>query len=147
MKRINLVALLLCGCVLFSGFSAQAGDVTRSVMNESLTENPGYLSEEEVFEALAFTYNDSELLKSINSQKTLTPNDLSIEGFHAEDYSEYTNNQYGGMYLNDNGDLVICYKNSSDALTRMDKLNTENLGRLISPSKKNHRRVCINKEC
>lgn len=134
-KKI-LVVVLLCIFMMLSGFSAYVVTSNENIESEyNMGNGGGYLSEEEVFEALAFTYNDSKLLSAIDSSKVKTPSNFIIKEFHAEDYSKYTNNQYGGMYMEENGELVLCYRNGSDMLSKAMNNNEEFSGKLLNSSK------------
>jgi len=132
MKKFSFIAILLCVSMMFSGFSTQAATIKDSFGEDSLTSTEKYLTEEEVFEALAFTYGDSILAKAIDSQKTQAPNGFVIKEFHAENYSIYTNDDYAGMYLNNNGQLVICYRNDSKSAETMRANNEKASAKLLS---------------
>lgn len=137
MKNKKIFVLLLCIFMMLSGFSAYAVTSNGNIESEyNMGNGGGYLSEEEVFEALASTYNDSKLLSAIDSSKVKTPSNFIISEFHAEDYSKYTNNQYGGMYMEENGELVLCYINGSDMLSKAMNSNEEFSGKLLNSSNK-----------
>ncbi|MCL1914715.1 MAG: hypothetical protein FWG10_12780 [Eubacteriaceae bacterium] len=94
------------------------------------------MTQEQVFEAIAFTYGDPVLAKAIDAQKTQAPNGFVIEGFHAEDYSAYTNDDYAGMYLDGSGQLVICYRRGSKSAEAMRANNEKSSSRLSARSGK-----------
>jgi hypothetical protein len=117
----KLFAILLCVTLFMSGIGAYAADNKDNTNSEAFTEDHGYLTEEEVFAALAVTYGDSKLMEELEIKQYKAPNGFVIEGFHAGDYNEYMNNQYGGMFLNENGGLVLCYVNGTKALSVAEK--------------------------
>ena len=133
MRQKRNFILLLCIFVMICGLSIYWATEKRSIGSEHI--EPGdivgngvygvYLSEEEVFEALAFTHNDLELLSQIHASGD----------FHAEDYSKHTNDQYGGMYLDKDGNLVICYLNGSEMLSKAEISNEQYSGKLLDDSK------------
>jgi hypothetical protein len=107
------------------GLAASAAGERESKLPEAYTDEGGYLSEEEVFSAIAATYGDIKLLTRIKSAQSETPSGLVLEGFHAEDYNVYMDNEYGGMYLNENdrSELVLCYVAGSKSLAMMERMN------------------------
>lgn len=56
------------------------------------------------------------LQDKISTKERLSPSGATVDSFDAEDYSEYTNNDYGGMYVNDDDVLVICSVENSKTL-------------------------------
>lgn len=46
-----------------------------------------------------------------------------MESFDSKSYSNYTNNEYGGMYLDENGVLVLCYVEKSNTLKTVQNLS------------------------
>ncbi len=119
--------LLVTGTANFNVYAEESSKQYDKNANEE------FLSEEDVFEALAYTFSDQTLNKSINNQKVLSPSGTLIDSFDSESYSEYTNDEYGGMYLNDDGVLVLCYAEGSNALKVLRK-NSES--RLLSKRSK-----------
>lgn len=84
--------LLVTGTANFNVYAEESSKQYDKNANEE------FLSEEDVFEALAYTFSDQTLNKSINNQKVLSPSGTLIDSFDSESYSEYTNDEYGGMY-------------------------------------------------
>ena len=107
-----------------TNFSVYAEETSSKLEKQS---NEMFLTEEDVFEALSYTFNDQELKKSINSQKLASPSGALIDGFDANSYSEYTNDEYGGMYLNENGVLVLCYVSGSNTLKASQNISNNQL--------------------
>jgi hypothetical protein len=107
------------------GLTTSAAGERESRLPETSADDGGYLSEEEVFSALAAAYGDIKLLTRIKSAQSETPSGPVLEGFHAEDYNVYMDNEYGGMYLNehDRSELVLCYVAGSKSLAMMEKMN------------------------
>lgn len=136
MKKFSFVAILLCLSMLFSGFSTQVAISKDSFDSDNLSSAVKYLTEEEVFEALAFTYGDSVLAEAIDAQKTQAPNGFIIKEFHSENYSKYTNDDYAGMYLNDGGQLVICYRSGSKSAKTMQANNRKASAKLLTDTGK-----------
>ncbi len=126
MKNIKkFLSLLLTFLLLTTGainFNAYAYETLKQDKGNT---NNVFLSEEEVFEALAYTSSNQALKRSINSQKKLSPSGAIIDSFDAESYSKYTNDEYGGMYLNDDGILVLCYVSESNTLKSLQKFSDE----------------------
>ncbi len=116
-----MVLLLATGTVNFSVYAEEVSIQPKKNTSEV------FLSEETVFEALAYTFADQTLKKSIDSQKVLSPSGSFIDGFDADSYSKYTNDEYGGMYLNDDGVLVLCYVSGSDTLKLSQKISNKQL--------------------
>jgi len=127
-----ILSLILSMC-LFT-LSVYGRDINVIEIDDTNNKNHemGYLTEEQVFEAIAFTYDDFNLLYNIELGRVKTPRGFIIEGFHAEDYNKYTNYQYGGMYMDD-GVLIICYTEESDALNKAIINNEKNSGKLFNP--------------
>lgn len=126
MKKILsvfLAALLLT--LSPAEFTVYAKEISAENQNQS---SVGSLTEEEVFEALSYTFDDETMKNSINSQKELSPSGALVNSYNADSYSEYTDDEYGGMYLNNAGILVICYVNGSDTAKIMKKANNNKLG-------------------
>ncbi|MDR1158939.1 MAG: hypothetical protein LBK75_11685 [Oscillospiraceae bacterium] len=130
MKRV--MPVFLCLCVLVLGLVTSAVGEKGSMLPETYADDGGYLSEEEVFSALAAAYGDIKLLTRIKSAQSETPSGLVLEGFHAEDYNAYVDNEYGDMYLNENdrSELVLCYVAGSKSLAMMEKMNNSKFGTL-----------------
>ena len=112
-KRIMFLSLAIILILSSTYISTFASDSTEK--NNTHTKK-FYLTEEEVFEALAYTFDDLALKTAIASKVQASPTGIYTKSFNSENYSQYTNDQYGGMYIDDNGTLVICYVAGSDAL-------------------------------
>lgn len=121
----KFLSILMAVLLLFIGTSNFNVYAEESSKQHDKNANELYLLEEDVFEALAYTFSDQTLKKSINAQKVLSPSGVLIDSFDSESYSKYTNDEYGGMYLNDDGVLVLCYVSESDTL-KSTKRNNEN---------------------
>ncbi|MCL1914330.1 MAG: hypothetical protein FWG10_10775 [Eubacteriaceae bacterium] len=138
MKKIKLVAILLCVSMAISGIATQTATAKDSLSPDSLSQSQAekYLTQEQVLEAIAFTYGDRVLAEAIDSQKTKAPDGFVIDGFHVEDYSAYTNGDYAGMYLDSRGQLVICYRRGSKSAEGMRASNEKASSRLLDRSGK-----------
>lgn len=112
-KFISVLLALILVAINILGIGAFAKTPTK-IQNES---KYVYLSEEEVFEALAYTYQDQELQTAISSEKVVGPLGDAVDSFDSEAFSKFTNDEYGGMYIDNNGILVICFVDGSDKLT------------------------------
>lgn len=123
MKKIKLLSiftatLITATCAI--GLKAKATEFAQKVLKE------GYLTEEDVFAAIAYTFDDNLLKANIKSENKFSPSGALTKGFDAKSYSEYTGNDYGGMYLDENGTLVLCYVNESDTIKATKKAETKN---------------------
>lgn len=121
MKRMKPMVILTAVFVSAVSISATSSNIYATEKEAVLAEKEMvtkeiYLTEEEVFEALANTFDDQVLQKKIEAETDYSPSGAKIKSFDAEDYSEYTENEYGGMYLDDNGQLVVCYVTNSDTM-------------------------------
>lgn len=106
-----------------------------SQMNPSQEITDFVLTEEEVFEALAYTYDDVSLQKEITSLNKEISNGRKIYIFDSTAYFEFTDGQYGGLYIDENGNLVICYTDG-EIYNKMTALNARKSNRLsISQNK------------
>ena len=112
-KFLSILLTFLLIAIGTTNMNVYAENISTS---EAKNTNDIILSEEDVFEALAYTFGDQVLKKSIKAKKVLSPSGALIDSFDSESYSNYTNNEYGGMYLNDDGVLVICYVADSNTL-------------------------------
>ncbi len=101
-----------------------------SQMNSSQEITDFVLTEEEVFEALAYTYDDVSLKKEITSLNKEISNGRKIYIFDSTAYFEFTDGQYGGLYIDDNGNLVICYTDG-EIYNKMTALNARKSNRFI----------------
>ena len=124
MKKLNYylyftATLITATCAI--GLKAKATEFAQKVLKE------GYLTEEEdVFAAIAYTFDDNLLKANIKSENKFSPSGALTKGFDAKSYSEYTGNDYGGMYLDENGTLVLCYVNESDTIKATKKQKQKN---------------------
>ena len=110
LSLVSIVVILLSVHICISVFNVDA-----------VSEKQFYLSEQDVFEALSHTFDDNKLTNQILRQTVKSPSGATISSFNSEDFSRYTNNEYGGMYLDDDGTLVVCFVDNSDYLKRADK--------------------------
>lgn len=125
------VLLLVAGTANFGAYAEESSKQYDKKVNEE------FLLEEDVFEALAYTFCDQTLNKSINNHKVLSPSGTMIDSFDSESYSEYTNDEYGGMYLNDDGVLVLCYVAGSNTLKSSQRMSENILSSKLSKTLKN----------
>ncbi len=112
-KRImflSLAVILILSSTYISTFASDSTEKTNTHTKKF------YLTEEEVFESLAYTFDDYDLKTAIASNVQASPTGIYTKSFSSENYSQYTNDQYGGMYIDDDGTLVICYVEGSDTL-------------------------------
>ncbi len=133
-KFLSILLTFLLIAIGTTNMNVYAENISTS---EAKNTNDIILSEEDVFEALAYTFGDQVLKKSIKAKKVLSPSGALIDSFDSESYSNYTNNEYGGMYLNDDGVLVLCYVADSNTLKssqKISKIKSSKLGQtLINP--------------
>lgn len=116
MKINKIVAFLLS--VLFASISLFN-------VNAVMVSCNTYLSEQDVFEALSHTFDDDNLKTLIKQTTVFSPSGAMVKGFDSEDYSDYTNDEYGGMYLDDDGTLVLCFvENTTSLLKANTKANS-----------------------
>lgn len=119
-RNLSLIAMALVAAISVTNVSAASGSTVGEQkfadQNSQTAGNEIYLTEEDVFEALAYTFQDTTLQTKIASEEQLSPSGVSIQRFDAQSYSEYTDDEYGGMYLDENGQLVICYVNGSETM-------------------------------
>lgn len=127
MAKKFFIFLLTLSLVVSLPAYASAAAIETSASNT--TEKSLSLTEEDVFKALAYTYTDNKLMRAIEGQESI----LDGKAFHAADYAEYTNNTYGGMYVDENGTLVLCYLENSDVLKAMSA-KAEKIGGLKNVS-------------
>lgn len=123
MKKLKLLSifigtLITATCAI--GVNAETVEPAKKVTKE------GYLTEEDVFAAIAYTFDDNSLKANIKSENKFSPSGALTQGFDAKSYSEYTGNDYGGMYLDENGTLVLCYVSESDTIESTKKAATKN---------------------
>lgn len=107
---LSLTVILILSSTYISTFASDSTEKTNTHTKKF------YLTEEEVFEALAYTFDDHDLKAAIASNAQASPTGIYTKSFSSENYSQYTNDQYGGMYIDDDGTLVICYVDGSDTL-------------------------------
>ncbi len=132
MKKIKLLSiftatLITATCTI--GLNAEATEFAQKVTKER------YLTEEDVFAALAYTFDDNSLKSSIKSKNKFSPSGALTQGFDAKSYSEYTGNDYGGMYLDENGTLVLCYVDGSETIEFTEEAATRNMSKSFSALK------------
>lgn len=112
---VSVVVVLLSVHICVSVFNVDAASGQES-------NKRGYLTEQDVFEALSYTFDDNKLTNRILKQTTKSPSGVTISSFNSEDFSRYTNNEYGGMYLDDDGTLVVCFVDNSDYFKRVNEI-------------------------
>ncbi len=135
-RKSKFIALVLCIATVLGGISsAYAIEEQKDTGSKEIRNTSGYLTEGEVFAALAYTFDDVELSNATNNKKVYSPNGVPIKNFTAEDYSNFTDNSYGGMYLDKNGNLVLCYTEGSDMLKKVDASAKNSSNQLLNESK------------
>lgn len=125
-KKFRFLSMMLAAIITLTGFvnvGAFAAETKQSF--ETSSNNEVFLTEDDVFEALAYTYNDKALQDKIKSEVEYSPSGARIKSFDSEDYLKHTNNEYAGMYLNDDGILVICYVEDSQVLKSQKAINSK----------------------
>ena len=130
-KTWKLLALALSLLILASGISVYAADSNSAFEIKQQQEN-NYLTEEDIFAALASTYKNTTLQRSITLQ-------TSANGkitFTSENFSDYTNNEYGGMYVDTNGNLTLCFKENTANLKTISEKNAACGRKLLNEAKK-----------
>lgn len=130
MKKCKILSMIAAITIIAASTMSVNAQSTEPAQ-KSTTDN--YLTQEEVFEALAHTFSDTSLKKEIESENKYSPTGALMQSFDAESYSEYTNNEYGGMYLNDEGTLIICYVDGSNTLkAAKSKLSTRKVSAALT---------------
>lgn len=122
---------------LFTPNSTEANNINQNISSSSNIITYTSVSEEEVIKALAYTYNDKELIKLINENTTALANGKSLNNFGSAEYSDYTDEQFGGMYVDkDRNTLYICYT-EGELYNKIKKLNEDKSKKLnISANEK-----------
>lgn len=124
MDRRKIISLLTAFVLIVSMFGVSAdANVIESEMGVIKPSDEMVLSQEDVFEAIAYTFGEQGLKEAISAETALSPTGALLSRFDSEDYSKYTNNEYGGMYINDYGVLVLCYVEGSDAVKALQETN------------------------
>ena len=113
--------------------AAITGDVSQQLDIETYTS----VTEEEVIKALAYTYNDQELEEAINKKTTELTKGKTFNQFGAVDYSNFTNGEFGGIYVDEQKNILyICYTDG-ELYEKIKALNEKNGNILyISPTEK-----------
>lgn len=138
MKKFKFLSIVLATLITLTGiFSVEAYAAEPIQPSKTISNDEIFLTEDDVFEALAYTYDDKALQNEINDVVDYSPSGARIKSFDAADYSEYTNNEYGGMYLNEDGVLVICYVAEGQVLqsqnaARSQKIKTKTANSLVN---------------
>lgn len=146
MKNNKLLSLTLAIiAVLINSTSVYA--FTAPQPSENTNTKTIYLSENEVFECLAYTFADEELQAVIKSETQLSPSGAYLKNFNASDYSKYTAGQYGGMYINDNGVLTICYAENFESKNMEYLINSAKLKNNTVVSLKNSDNKTVVEQC
>ena len=129
----KVIALILSIITLFVCFSVYASN--NSLLSQNNFEQEAlYLSEEDVFEYLGFTCKETPLQDEIAKAKSLSPNGIILSAFGTDDFSDFTNGEYGGMYLDDRGNLTICFKENSNSYAKYAAKTQKPLGKLLKQS-------------
>ncbi len=118
--RINAKFFIMaCILFLFPINTIAAESATLPPQSEDLEKRVMYLTEEDVLSAMAYTYQDTKLNRAMLDANTQEPLD-------SETYAEKIEPDFGGMFVDENGDLVLCYKEHSSALRKASLNNREN---------------------
>jgi len=115
-----ILATIIASMSLFSANAIVASENT-------FTDNNYYLSEQEVFEALAHTFSDNDLKSLIKKATVNSPSGATVRSFDSEAFSDYSNGEYGGMYLDDEGTLVLCFVEDSVSFRKANAKSLETL--------------------
>ena len=121
LRKARITTIITLFAFLFSAFW-QINTLSPVAKAESISEDATdevCLYEEEVIEALAYALDDKALQKDIEKQTVLSPTGAHMKSFDARAYSDYTNEEYGGMYIDEKGQLVLCYVENSKWLKKV----------------------------
>ena len=138
--------LILTTFTIFAFATNKVQNKTSKATSNTAITSCASVTEEEVIKALAYTYNDKELLEEINKKTISLLNGKSLNNFGSLEYSNYTQNQFGGIYVDPEKQILyICYTDGLlyNQIASLNKNNSETLK--ISDSKKIGLQVKIKK--